>query len=330
MKLDKTVHQHRALLTLNQILKGLASKRLVADQLVFREISANIFDFLSQLNSSYMNTTLTSTNTNDLLNALEMCMLITKILRKLLVFGGMKNYEATSTQIEYLRLCLQSVPSLLLLRGKCAEETSCRETCEKLVTLLMKVLTEMQDRNPLSFVPVLEDTVKLCLERILSETGRCEFTSFVIYCGNLARAIIRSYNPKTAPNDERSQGLTKTAIDIKNSIFTEDCVRGLCQHLIANYFPLTETDVEEWSTDPEGYMLEEAGESHKFLLRPCVESLFSSFFYEFKTVVNPFTINLAKQVLSKIFHCVCFLMMNKHEINMQEIFRKTLAGKWDY
>ena len=293
VKLDKTIHQHRALLTLNQILKGLASKRLVADQLIFREISANIFDYLANLNGSYFSFALQSTNVTDLNNSLEMCILITKILRKLIVFGG-KQYQNTSIQIKYLQLCLMHIPSFLSLRD--GSDISCQEKCEKLLIFLMKIMTEMQERHSSSFIPVLEDTLKLCLERIFASNGSSEFSTFVIYCGNLLRSITRCYNKRNSPSDEESVILTKTANEIKNKVLTKDCVKRLCQHLIIEYFPLTEADLEEWSGDPEGYMLVEAGESHKFLLRPCMEALFVGLFYEFKNEINPFVLGLTKEL----------------------------------
>lgn len=292
--MGNSIHQHRALLTLNQILKGLASKRLFADQIVFREISADIFEYLAGLCSNYYSFCLSYNSAEDINNSLEMCVLITKIMRKLLVFGG-KSYSADSLQIKYMQFCLMHIPSFLSSHKSFTDANS-KDKLEKLLILLMKILTEMLERHSLSFVPVLEETLKLCLERIFASNGTCEFNNFVIYCGNLLRTITRTYNKKTSASDEESLNIVKTAGEIKSRVLTSECVRQLCQHLIMDFFPLTESELEEWTSDPEGYMLVEAGESHKFLLRPCMESLFVGLFYEFKNEINPYVMNLTREV----------------------------------
>ena len=47
-----------------------------------------------------------------------------------------------------------------------------------------------------------------------------------------------------------------------------------------------------------GFVNTEAGESHKFLLRPCMETLYVGLFYGFKQIMTSFVIQLVKDVTS--------------------------------
>lgn len=160
----------------------------------------------------------------------------------------------------------------------------------------MKILTEFDEHHSASILPILLDTTKICLHFVLTNTNSTTFPMLVIYCGNLLRSVSRRYSKlEKSPETQQSQ-IVSNAKKIISDILTEDCVRRLAHHLVMGYFPLTNDEMEEWSNDPEGYVLVEAGESHKFLLRPCMETLFVGLFYEFKQFLIPFILNLVQEV----------------------------------
>ena len=295
MTSENKLYQHRALLTLNQIVKELASKKLLSDRKLFQEISNKLLDYLAQLSHSYFSLLLQATNRE--VHLLEVTILITKILHKLLVHGK-REYTAESTQIRYLHFCLQQIPSLLEIKKQNKNNSQYTEKIKKLIIIYLKILLEVQKLNVLSFNPVLGETIKFCLETVLTSSSCTDFSMMVIYCSNILCAISRSYKKTKKSSLELSEAekTLDVACLIKEKILTEDCVQNLCRHLILHYFPLTDSQLDEWRNDPEDYMLIECGESHKFVLKACIESLFVGLFYDFKSYVIPVIMNFVAEV----------------------------------
>ncbi|XP_057306163.1 importin-11-like [Hydractinia symbiolongicarpus] len=295
---ENMLFRHRALLTLNQIVKELASKRLISDRKVFQEISKNIFEFLAQLSFDSFNKLICPGNVTYSYEIIEMSILLTKVLRKLLIYGA-TGYSAESIQIKYTQNCLQQVQSLLTIKKEC-RDIQLKDKYDKYLILLMKILSELQENHSSSFLPILEPALQLCLQQILSSSSNTEFKPMIIHCGNLLRSITRSYKkPKKQIVDlSEEDHIVHSANLTKDKIITRECLENLCHHIMTCYFPLTETDLEEWQSDPEGFMLVEAGESHKFLLGPCMETLFVGLFYEYKNDIVQFLVRYVEKINS--------------------------------
>ena len=267
--------QHRSLLILNRIMNELASKRLMSDRKVFENISASTFNYLHELSSNFSN----FKNEDEFLKVYDMYILVTKVLRKILVYGT-KKFQPDSPQALYLHDCFKNISSLLQLKNN----FQCKEKAEKAIILFMKIFSDCISQQPLSFAALLEPAIILCLESIMTSDSNCDFKLLLIYCGNLLKDIIISYKKQTKISLEKS---LLNADVIKSKWLSEDCVEKLCDYIIYNYFLLTQHDLEEWAMNPEDYTIVEAGESHKFLLGPCMESLFVSLFYEYKPIIIP-------------------------------------------
>ena len=111
----------------------------------------------------------------------------------------------------------------------------------------------------------------------------------VIYCGNLLRSASRTFTKLKEPNP---------CTDVLLNTITVDNLKSLAYYVVMNYLPLTQTELDEWEHEPEAYVNTEAGESHKFLLRPCMETLYVGLFYGFKEHMVPFVVQLVKEVRS--------------------------------
>lgn len=61
----------------------------------------------------------------------------------------------------------------------------------------------------------------------------------------------------------------------------------MCRKLVSHYFLLTREDLELWDTDPESFATDEGGESWKYSLRPCTETVFLAMFHEFRETLAP-------------------------------------------
>ena len=203
-----------------------------------------------------------------------------------MIYGG-KLYDDNTPQIRYVKWCVTQVPAFIELRNKNTEK---RPKLHKYVLLLMKILTEFEEHQSGSMLPVLHDILQICLHYILSNRNDCQEDSMlVIYCGNLLRSASRTFTKLKEPNP---------CTDVLLNTITVDNLKSLAYYVVMNYLPLTQTELDEWEHEPEAYVNTEAGESHKFLLRPCMETLYVGLFYGFKEHMVPFVVQLVKEVRS--------------------------------
>lgn len=88
---DNSLVQHRALLTLHQVIKTLASKRLSGDRVIFQQLNTNVFSFILNLWNSHTESFLfmvsNNADANQIQEAMEKALLLLRILRKLVIHG---------------------------------------------------------------------------------------------------------------------------------------------------------------------------------------------------------------------------------------------------
>lgn len=165
---------------------------------------------------------------------------------------------------------------------------------ERFSVLLMKTLSDFEDNHCASILPVLHDMLQLCLQYVMAgragtegAPGRVDDADkLVIYSGNLLRSLCRRFTKLKEPSP---------CTDLLLNTITAENLNVLAHHVVMHYFPLSRAELDEWSNDPEGFVNTEAGESHKFLLRPCMETLYVGLFYGFKQQMVAFALQLVKQ-----------------------------------
>lgn len=69
----------------------------------------------------------------------------------------------------------------------------------------------------------------------------------------------------------------------------------ICNKLVTHYFLLTSEDLAVWDSDPESFSIDEIGESWKYNLRSCTETLFTALIHEYKELA-PIIMNLIQSV----------------------------------
>lgn len=116
---QNTLAQHRALLTLHQVVKSLASKPLSADRKMFVELTANIFGFILNYWNSYTESFLVlasnQADVNQIQVALEKALLLLRILKKL-IFHGFTNLSESKDAMMFLQCIFQRTRSSIECR----------------------------------------------------------------------------------------------------------------------------------------------------------------------------------------------------------------------
>ncbi|PSN49429.1 Importin-11 [Blattella germanica] len=260
VKSDDRLVQHRALLMLHHVIKALSSKRLAGDRRLFQELTTNVFSFVLNLWNSHVENFLAQMNTNssEMGAALEKALLALRILRKLTVHGFKKPHESADA-VHFLNMVFDRAKTMLECRKSLRSRGSnLLELSEKFIIHLTKVLIAVLEHHPFSYVELIQPSL--------------EFAVFYVF---------------TPSGEKTKEPGTLRAHEIKMTFFSSSTLTEMCRKLVTHYFLLTRDDLELWDTDPESFATDEGGESWKYSLRPCTESLFLALFHEFRVTLSP-------------------------------------------
>ncbi|KAK3886184.1 hypothetical protein Pcinc_009644 [Petrolisthes cinctipes] len=289
--------QHRTLLTLHHVVKQLASKRLAADRRTFQELTGQMYTFLVELWQNQTEAFLGQGSCPEAaIPSLERSHLALKVLRKLTVHGFKKPEESQEAML-FLHSVFERIRVMLTFRKQHLNNDHMRDIAEKYIVLLTKVLRDMLDDFPFSYLRFIKPSLELTTYYMFTAAGDgLVFERFTVQCLNLIKAILLSpeYKPCKVIEDTKNPQ-TLEAFRIKAEFFTESVLAEICHKLVSHYFLLTAEDLESWESDPEGFCAEvEGGESWKYSLRPCTETLFVSLFHEYRSFLVPVLVNLVR------------------------------------
>lgn len=176
---------------------------------------------------------------------------------------------------------------------------------EKHVTTMWKIIGDLLETHPFSFVPFLQGALEFSAYFGFSEEGqRLVFERVTIHTLNLLKGIVlcpEFIAPKNLDNDEEitsnrgdrcwtrvpsteTNPLTYEAAKIKKAFFTNATLNIMIRVLVTQYLPLNSTELELWSDEPEEFALrmEDSGEVWKYNKRQSAETLLVTFFKEYR------------------------------------------------
>ncbi|XP_063215721.1 importin-11-like isoform X2 [Bacillus rossius redtenbacheri] len=299
VKSNNPLVQHRAILTLHHVVKTLSSKRLVGDRKLFQELTAGVFEFVLSVWSSHLQAFLSqmSEETPTMAESLEKALLTLRILRKLVVYGYRNPHESQEVRL-FLSMVFDRAKTMLECRKSLLsrDKTALAEVCEKFVIHLTKILLDVLEHHPLSFVEYIHMSLEFAGYYVFTPTGEgLLFERFIVQCLNLVKAILLcvEYKPGKVVEDKKEPEVLR-AHELKMSFFTEVTLTEFCRKLVTHYFLLTKADLEQWDSDPEGFAIDEGGESWKYSLRPCTETVFVTLFHEFRATLSPVLLSMVQ------------------------------------
>lgn len=348
--------QHRVLLILHQVIKSLSSKRLAGDRKMFQDLTASIFPFILEQWNLHICAAISQMNDNNFgseaSSSLEKSLLLLRTLHNLTVYGFKKPHESThvcnflASIFEYTKTMLEcrkrAIKKHCGIEGSGESNITMQELLKKKIVHLTKVLLAVLEYHPFSCIDLLRPTLEFTFYYVFTEEGeQYLFEKFLILCLNRLKAIFISpeYKPAKVIEDTKEPG-TLRAYEIKKQFLDANVVTVMCRKLITHYFLLTEQDLLLWDSDPETFVTNEGGESWKYNLRPCTESLFLSLFHEHRETLCPVLVDLVRQnhapvspddltaILAKdaIYNAVGLAAFELYdEINFDEWFMTTLS-----
>lgn len=184
--------------------------------------------------------------------------------------------------------------------------------CEKYITHLTKILLDILQHHPYSFVDFIQPALEFSMFYAFTPEGVVQvYERFIIQCLNIIKGVVMCVEYKSSKNnlggnsyiiDILSSFLTQCyfsdtcqAAEIKEKFFTPNILTEICNKLVTHYFLLTSEDLSVWDSDPESFSIDEIGESWKYNLRSCTETLFVALIHEYKELA-PILISIIHSV----------------------------------
>lgn len=290
--------QHRALLMLHHVVKSISSKRLAGDRKIFRDFTASIYAYILNLWNNFTEAFLRDIHSNQaaelITENLEKALLSLRILRKLTVHGFRKPSESQDAMC-FLKVIFERAKSALEARKQLkGKGIYLLELCEKFIIHLTKILLAVLDTHPLSFVDFIQPTLEFTICFLFTPEGaNLTFGRFVIQCFNLIKGILLCVEYKPAKIVHMTKDPeTLRAHEIKMAFFQPNILTEICRKIVTHYLLLTQDDLAMWDADPETFATDECGESWKYSLRPCIETVFVTLFHEFVKTLAPVLMEL--------------------------------------
>ncbi|XP_023294362.2 importin-11 [Lucilia cuprina] len=291
--------QQRVLLTLHHVIKALASRRMMAEKKVFEELTSNIYEFIYQLWDTLCPLFFHQLKEAPFLakTTLERSVLCTRILRKLTIFGYSKPQSS--------EICLRFVEKLFERLKQCL---NCRfelrqlnadeqiiALLEKLILKQMKTLLEFHEMHAEAFKNFAPMALQFSFDHVFHISAYLIFTDniinfrqFAIHCINLMKGLMSPFYWQKVDNSWDSEN--NRELEIRTSLekfFTEERLSYICEKIITHYFILTQIELDLWLEDPEEFAQDDnGGDTWKYALRPCVETLFAACFASYQTQMS--------------------------------------------
>ncbi|KAH7441944.1 hypothetical protein KP509_03G063300 [Ceratopteris richardii] len=317
----------RVYMVLDQVLKELSTKRLMADQKNLMQVTSQLFDYAwhhwqedtqSLLKDftvilSNPESGLLSFGSKQLLELRsERWFLCLKVLYRMLRFGFPSDEKSVQEVPAVKQVCphfLQQIQVFLRFRSALPRDHSLRNFLEKSCLKLMKLFVNLQTVHPYTFsdssilLPVLEFSYRMITEpqiygdlfdQLLIQS--MIFIQTVLQCKAYSiSGTGRVVGSSTTDPQEMKAMLGRKAEGIIKSLLDNQRVLLLCDVLVRRYFMLTASDLEEWDRDAEAYYHEQDMVQWKDFLRPCAESLYLVLFEKYREVLSPFIVEVLKQ-----------------------------------
>ena len=191
---------------------------------------------------------------------------VVSVLRRLAVFG-IPDLEKDTYGLQFIDMVFQNIEHFLKAKPSMLRELATRR--EKALTTLTKVLLDLQENQPLSYIPFIERSLQMTVRYTFTEEGNdLLYERFTVNALNLMRGVLRCeyYRPSKKFYDDPDPRAAQ-AHKLKMDFFTAATLTEICKRLILNYFPFKAEDLEQWDSDPEAFVSEEGGDSWKFTLR---------------------------------------------------------------
>lgn len=300
---DRNIMIH-ALVTLDMVLKQLASRRLISDRQALYRAAPSLFALLNDVLMVHLNILVRGMGTSDdLKHSFSVVVRCLKGLRRLVDHGCLKLEHLP--QVPSVLAKILELPDVFMKGASGGTEIQLR-----LSLLAAKFVRVAHERHPLQFQPFLPIFMQLYYNLIVHFNSgvSCHRTAYhaAYFLRNATKCPLYEINGRTimehkamaasnpAPPTEVSPEASRFIV---LSFLNAERTDLLIEAMISKIFVLTQGEIETWSSDPETLIREEeAGEWATDNLRYECEELFKLLLIRDKKRVVPMILKLAESV----------------------------------
>ena len=252
---------------MHHTVKSLASKRLAADRRIFHEMVSQMAPFVLQIwhaHHAEMSTAATAATAGQIEETspavaapLEKAHFAMKVLRKSIVHGMREPHKNPDVML-FLKTLLEQTRAVLEMRRNF--QSLLREPFEKYLVLHLKILTDLLECHPFSFLHTMKPTLELICSLCFSqESAGLLFQRFTIFSLNIIKQVLlcMEYRSPKDLDDVRDPRILEGS-NMKREFFTDTTVIEICGRLVSDYLPLSREELELWDSDPEEYMIDDS------------------------------------------------------------------------
>ncbi|KAI5722793.1 hypothetical protein M8J76_013692 [Diaphorina citri] len=320
--------QDGALVTWQHVVKALSSKRLCGHRKLFQDLTRDLFPFMIELYNMILKQFLTEATDNK---NLRRCLMCVKLLRKLLVYGFKKPHESPHVT-QFVSEVFPQITTLLQLENHPSIDKTC---LHKYMVNLIKVPLELHEHHPYSFIPFLSQALEFCVSLAFSLPSNgysSSATSWQSLATSNEKLLMLTLNmmknvilcQEYTVGKTCAQPETQQADAILDQVLSPQLLKHVTLTLVTQYMTLTGTELNNWDEDPEASMCDEGGESWKYSLRPCIETLFLSIFHKYSDILRPPLLHLLNEYKAPAQPTDMRRILIKDAIDMDEWFQSSL------
>lgn len=260
---EKEVLLH-AVVTLDMVLKELASKRLQQDRKALYNVAPFLFSVLHELFVEHLNTLLHNQAAPDVLHTsfllVQRCM---KSVRRLIIYGCLQLNHLTAWRGVFSKLL--ELPDVFMRGSKGGNEMQ-----ERLSLLAVKLVRSTLQAHPVEFQEFLSAYLDVYFKTIIAfdpeRSSERTCMQAAAFLRNVLECVVYDICVATTTQfkEERAAGLPppegvspQTCRYIVLSFFDESRVNALVEATISKIFVLNESELETWANDPEALVREE-------------------------------------------------------------------------
>jgi len=316
--------QQRALLVLHHVIKALASKRLAADRRVFHDMIEELLPYVlpiwqlyhGQVVQIFSNGSQTFADESQVTPIIEKSVLVLKVIRKAVVHGLRKPCENEHAML-LLKTLIEQIRIVLPYRNL---KACWKEIFEKYSVLQMKLVADLLENHPFSFLPVMKEALNVICRLCFTPEGEgLLFQRFIIMCFNIIKQVLLCPEYKLAKQaDQQDEEIRNSPSfqghTIKTEFFEPTTVTEVAKCLISQYLLLSKDDLELWDADPEQYVCEDGGDSWRYSYRPCCETLFLTVFHENRTHLAPMMVEMVRNTAGPVNSQDLRALLNKDAV----------------
>ncbi|GAQ92680.1 Nuclear transport receptor KAP120 (importin beta superfamily) [Klebsormidium nitens] len=320
----------RICLTLDEVLKELASKRLAADQKVFAEVTSQLFDYswhywcgdtqtiidaLSSIKNMAGRQILSPADMKTLLLTCNRWYFCLKSIRRMLRFGfpsDAKAVEEVPTVQKVVPSLLQAVQTFIPLEASLRQQAldnELKKFNEKSALKLLKTINDVQATHPFSFSSksLLFPVLDYCYRQIADvPSNGAVLDPALVQCMTIVQNVLKcvayreSQKGRILGEREESQAdlkgrLAAQAREVVHAFMSQEKLVYLCRLLIQRFFILSPNDLEKLAESPEDYYHEESIAGPTDGVRPCAEGLFLALFEDHREILAPVVLAVLKE-----------------------------------